>query len=631
MCSGTVIQVGEHYHYCGRDYQIMEVVEDRVQMRSLDGPPQVLYQSLTVLRRASDQGRFVKLQEAPIKIEPHKIIARLPKKQAEQLELRYAYVSTGIQECGMWVTRKSYVDFVTVMMTKLGTHKAPGYTTFWQWKRVYLSAGCNAIALMPNTFRPINKHISHQPREVREVIKQNIATFYWTPTPFSKTALIESIRLMLVRLNEQRAMNAQFRIPSKSTVYRIVGEINSHETTLHQRGAKAAKKTHYWGAPWPEPDRVLERVEGDSRPMDGFAKDQYQHRGRPVLTAMIDVKTRYIISWHISFNPASLDTTLTALQWSMCSDNPHGGIAELYIVDNGAEWIADILRKILYLLGGEISYCEPGEPNQKPHIEAFFKTWASQIEHAMKGTTFGSITAKGEYDAKGNAVYSLKEIESNFARWLETYHADEHSALSMSPNEAWAKAQSSQLPPQRYSTDDLHRYFWRSAEVTPHASGRVRHDNLLWWGPAVSFLANLVPKVKKLLLYYDAGDLGKAWICHPRFPDAIEELKPIQPAYQSGLSLDFHHEIQNQRKALRKAKPYQSAKDMRTILLWEIAAKNNLSQNSKTPKSLAADAKHPEDLLRRESPSFAGPTITNESHDVHVDAPKDFSVSGEDN
>lgn len=140
-----------------------------------------------------------------------------------------------------------------------------------------------------------------------------------------------------------------------------------------------------------------------------------------------------------------------------------------------------------------------------------------------------------------------------------------------------------------------------------------------------------MPKVKKLLLYYDAGDLGKAWICHPRFPDAIEELKPIQPAYQSGLSLDFHHEIQNQRKALRKTKPYQSAKDMRTILLWEIAAKNNLSQNSKTPKSPEANAKHPEDLLRRENPALPGTTITNKSHDVHVDAPKDFSVSEEDN
>lgn len=622
------IRTGERYLFCGKDYQVLEVDDQKVQLRSVYGPPQVVYQYQTALYRAAAQGKFLKVQEAPIETDANKIICRLPKKEARQLEVRVAYVCAMLSARNGSVTRKTLPDLVDKMVEQLGPHKAPAYTTLWEWKRAYLCAGNNCVALLPNTFRPLNKHISHQPREVQELIKFNIATFYWTQTPFSKTGLIGSIRLMLEDLNRGRAANAQFRIPSISTVYRIICEIDSHATALHQDGPKAAKKLHYWGAPMPEPDRLFELVEADSRPMDIFLADKDgKSIGKPILTLIIEVKTRYIIAWHMSFNPASLDTTEIALKNSMSLDNPHGGVAELYVFDNGAEWIANVLRKILWLLGAEVSYCEPGEPNQKPHAEAVFKTWATEIEHRMRGTTFQNPGKRARYDAEGNAIYTLEEVREIFSDFLDIYHAEEHSTLGMSPNEAWSAAVSQQFRPHRYSEEELRRFFWRSAEVTPHRSGRVRHDNLHWWGPAVSYFAELRPKVKKLLLYFEPGDVGNAWICHPLHPLNIQPLQPLHPAYQNGLTLDFHHKIWKQRNAARKARSRYTTAEAKTHLLWKIAHTNAKRQPLKQARVLEHDDTSLEQLTATQPlPSPATrPRMTQ--HEYNPNTPGDFTIS----
>lgn len=620
------IRTGERYHYSGKDYQVMEIDGERVQLRSIYGPAQVVYQYVTTLRRAIDQGKMIKLQEAPIQTDPHLIISRLPKREARALETRAAYVEAFLGDCG-WVTRRTHHDFVEIMIKKLGPHKAPSYTTLWEWKRAFLNAGRNFTALIPNTFRPINKHISHQPLEVQQLIKSNIATLFWNPTPFTKTALISSIRLMLKALNERRRLTEQFRVPSVSTLYRIINEVNAHETILHQRGRKAAKKTHYWGAPIPEPDRLFERVEADSRPLDVIVVDKHgKPVGKPVLTAFIEVKTRYIIAWLISLNPASLDTTINVLQRSLSSNNPRGGLAELYIFDNGAEFIAKTLRKLLHFLGSAVTFCEQDEPNQKPHIEAFFKTWACEIEHMMRGTTHKSIEAKGDYDSEGQAMYTLEQVQSIFTEWLDTYHADKHSSLEMSPNEAWSLAVTNQFPPQRFSDEDLRRCFWRSAEVTGNPSGRVRHQNLHWYGPAVSYLATKHPLVRKLILYFDAGDVSQAWICHPSYPHDIQPLIPMHPQYQNGLTLHFHHLIQAQQKAIRKTQCYCKALEARTQLLWKIAKANK--KGYQTLLTALEDGKLSTQQVTEiyEQPSLPLDNVVP-CHEYNTATPEDFTLS----
>jgi putative transposase len=622
------LKVGEHYFYCGRRYQVSDIADKNVQLRTVDGPPVIVFQSLPTLRRAADQGRLVKIQEAPITVSPEKVIARLPKKDAAKLSLRLAYLDLQEREFGGQMSRPKFPALVEAVKAKIGAHKAPGYSTFSEWRKVYFTAGGNCIVLIPNTYRPHQRHLTRQPEEIKDVIRHYVKECHWVPTPLTKSALIESVRLAIKNLNESRPANRQYRVPSCSTLYRIINELNAFETACKQHGRRAAMRKNRWGAALPEPDYLLERVEADTQLLHLFVADTLGRViGRPYLTVFLEIRTRRVMGWHISFNPPSLDTTLIALKASICSDNLYGGVGNLYIFDNGPDYIAKTLRDTLGMLRAEVSFCEPGEPNQKPHIEAFFRTWSTQIVHSMRGTTFTGIASREGYEPEKNATYTLDEVREVFARWLDSYHNDHHSELGMSPNEAWAKCLKNELEPRRHSQNDLRRYFWRKQMVTPSSQNRVRYSNVHWTGGAVSELAKRRPLRKKLLLYYDPCDLAKAWLIHPDYPDDIKELGPVHKNYQEGLTLHFHQEIHKRKLENRRNHAYSTALEARLQLLWEISQTNNKSERLKHHRALERGDVTPGELAVVNQPAPSKPAeLLPDFHEYHPDTPDEFVV-----
>jgi putative transposase len=622
------IKVGEQYVYGSRRYQITTVDDQLVQLRTVDGAPTILYQSLATLRRAADQRRLIKAQEAPITTSPEKVIARLPAAQAAQLLLRLDYVRTVLTQFSGRLSRTEFPALIEAVTKTSGEHRAPGYTTVCNWRKSYLTAGGNCIALIPDTYRPHRRHLSRQPEEIKALIKRYVKECYWVFTPLTKTALIETIQLAIQNLNTTRPDTRKYREPSITTLYRIICELDAFETRRKQHGRRSAIRQNRWGAALPEPDWLLERVEADTQLLHLFVADKNGRViGRPYLTVFLEIKTRHVIGWHISFNPPSLDTTLIALKASLHSDNPYGGLATFYIFDNGPEYIAKALRQMMLLLGAEVSFCEPGEPNQKPHIEAFFRTWSTQIVHSMSGTTFSNTTKRGDYDSEANAIYTLEQVRDFFSRWLDTYHRDLHSELEMSPDEAWAKCLEHELEPRQFDQDDLRRYFWRREMVTPSSQNRVRYSNVHWHGGAVGEMAHRWPLRKKLCLYYDPGDLGNAWVFHPDYPDDIQPLEPVHKQYQQGLTLHFHQEIHARKLELRKRRVYVCAREARVQLLWEISQTNNKQQRLQHHRALERGDVTNDDLVAIAPQASTERVEVNPSlHEYRSDTPDEFSV-----
>src|SRR5690606_24347898 len=117
--------------------------------------------------------------------------------------------------------------------------------------------------------------------------------------------------------------------------------------------------------------------------------------------------------------------TIRAIKMSISSEHERNGLAMLYVTDNGSEFVAKKLRDCLTLMGSEVLYCEPGEPNQKPFVERWFKTLTTEIIHHMKGTTFSNIQERGEYDSEAEAVFTLEQLKNTFEDWLNlSYHRD---------------------------------------------------------------------------------------------------------------------------------------------------------------------------------------------------------------
>jgi putative transposase len=328
-------------------------------------------------------------------------------------------------------------------------------------------------------------------------------------------------------------------------------------------------------------------------------------------------------AWTIGFNPPSLDTTLQALKWSLSSDNMYGGVALRYVFDSGPEFVADNLRRIIALLGGEVCYCEPATGNQKPHVEAFFGVWSKEIAHAMFGTTFSNVVARGDYDAEKNARLTIEEVRDFFGRWVnDVYCEREHSSLNTSPRLAWEAAYSAMFAPRRYSPSELRQHFLSAFTASPQ-QGRLRYNSLFWTGPAVSYLANRQPKVDKLQVYYDPSDLGLAWACHPSYPDELLELQAVDPDYQDGLTLHLHQLTLKHLKTQREAFNPSKARRARVALLRDLAkvktpAQRRQHQRAVEKGSLPKSRKKPA-ITKASKPN------THQGFPYHGDTPDDYS------
>lgn len=233
------------------------------------------------------------------------------------------------------------------------------------------------------------------------MINQQVSQFYLKAEPACKTEVIDAIVLDLEAFNEGRPSHDRLRIPSESTLNRILRELDAYERALAQHGSKYAQKHQGWTRKRPRPGRLFELVEADTQEMHVMVVgNDGEVIGRPYLTVFLEVRTRMPYAWSIGFNPPSLDTTLNTLKQSLSNDNMYGGVAIRYIFDSGPEFVAQNLRRIISMLGGEVCYCEPAAGNQKPHVEAFFGVWSKEIAHVMQGTTFSNIGARGDYSSE---------------------------------------------------------------------------------------------------------------------------------------------------------------------------------------------------------------------------------------
>jgi hypothetical protein len=92
MSASMEITAGEHFLYGGRSVQVLEVVDQTVRLRTLDGVPTVMYRSLPTLRRAAGKGRLIKIQADPSISFSETVFPRLSEQQAAELKLRLEYV-----------------------------------------------------------------------------------------------------------------------------------------------------------------------------------------------------------------------------------------------------------------------------------------------------------------------------------------------------------------------------------------------------------------------------------------------------------------------------------------------------------------------------------------------------------
>ncbi|MCY1740943.1 transposase family protein [Ensifer sp. SL37] len=192
----------------------------------------------------------------------------------------------------------------------------------------------------------------------------------------------------------------------------------------------------------------------DHTPVDIILVDETfrQPLGRPYLTVAIDVYSRCIAGFLLSFDPPSAtsvglciahaasakDSYLRALgiddhEW------PVSGIPGGLYVDNAAEFHSEALTRGCEQHGIALNYRPVATPHYGGIVERLIGTLMQMI-HEVAGTTFSNPAERGDYDSDGQACMTLAELEQWMALAIVgRYHDDLHGGLLEPPIARWRR------------------------------------------------------------------------------------------------------------------------------------------------------------------------------------------------
>lgn len=274
--------------------------------------------------------------------------------------------------------------------------------------------------------------------EVEKIISEVVSDFIKEKEDFSpKDAyLIIKSRILSLETDE--------KIPSERTIYRRFNLLDPYVVIKNKKGNKDAKKIFKASGQSLISLGLLAIVQIDTHEIDCIILDKSGNvLGRPQLCIAIDVYTRAIVGWHLCMLPPSATKTLLTLKNMLM--RPHqgktGGLPTVIIPDNGCEFNNNALANFCNNFNITKSESQPYSPNDKAHIESFFRSLNQSIIHKLKGTTYSSPIHRGDYDSVGNACYTLDILRELVNEWIENiYQKRVHSGTQQRPEKMWKEA-----------------------------------------------------------------------------------------------------------------------------------------------------------------------------------------------
>ena len=388
--------------------------------------------------------------------------------------------------------------------------------TVSRW-RVRFEVNRRVITLLPRR-RGRPPGTSQIDPKVDELIDRLLRSYYLQPERPSIRSLIERVHTNCDECGLPK--------PSWRTVKLRIQRLDARIKLARREGAAAARAVftpvvdEYWSA------GPLDVVQIDHTTVDLIVVDEVTRQpiGRPVLTVAIDVYTRLVTGFYLALDyPSTLRAGVCVAQsvfekgaWlaerGLDLPWPAAGLPRAVHVDNAGEFHAAAFTRALEDFGIDVIYRPIARPHFGGHVERLIGTTMGAV-HLLRGTTFSSVKARGDYPAEARATMTLRELE----RWLTLeilgkYHQRVHAALLRPPIAVWSEltaAMPARMPKERLEfLAGLLPYEWR----LPRRDG-VHVFGIRYWSDALVSLLGRYEQ--KLMTRYDPRDLSRVWIRHP--------------------------------------------------------------------------------------------------------------------
>ena len=365
------------------------------------------------------------------------------------------------------------------------------------------------------------------------VVQEVISNFYLTAQrPTAQKAVIEVRRLCLQR---------QIDPPSDRAIRSRLTRIPERER-LRGRGFREQAKNKFLPVPgrFPNADYPLAVIQIDHTPVDLILVDDEFRKpiGRPWITLAIDVCTRMVVGYFLSFDAPSEASVAMCVAHAMLPKDewlllhnvhaewPVWGRPRTIHVDNGPDFRSNTFRQSCLMHGINLEFRPVKQPRFGGHIERILGTFLREV-HALPGTTFSSIKHREGYDAEKHAAMTKSEFEE----WLVTlickvYHQRVHSGIGMSPIRRWeigifgnADIQGVGMPPMPSDRHTVLLDFLPAFHRTVQPIG-VTIDALTYYAealrPWIGATEEDNPKAKREFIFRrDPRDISTVWFFDP--------------------------------------------------------------------------------------------------------------------
>ena len=310
------------------------------------------------------------------------------------------------------------------------------------------------------------------------------AIFLQKPAPTAALAAREIYGLLIA--DDGDYSFAASEVPSERTILRLIGEISEPQRARSSMGSKQ-RSAH---EPHPgeyESNGVLDLVQMDHARADVILVDSIRREelGRPWLTLLIDVRTRVILGFYVSFGDPSIFRCGRAIANALLPKEPllnrlgveidypmSGQFARLH-ADHAAPHRAESFRRACLANGIDPDVRPRGPAHFGGHIERLIGTMIGKMR-LLPGATGSNVTQRDGYDAGERAALTLVEFERWLLFQIGIYHNAAHAGLGgQCPAQVWAREIANHPPLLAVCFDVQHltRQFLPSRECTVHSYG----------------------------------------------------------------------------------------------------------------------------------------------------------------
>ena len=402
--------------------------------------------------------------------------------------------------------------------------------TLYRWLQRYNAYGVTtALIPLKRGWKAGNSRIG---ADTDALIEQVIRDFYLTTQrPTAQKTVIEVLRA---------CQSKGIKPPGASAIRARISRIAEKEQ-LRGRGYKEKAKNKFLPAAgtFPNADFPLAVMQIDHTPADIILVDDVFRKpiGRPWITLAVDVHSRMVTGYYLSFDPPSETSVAMCVAHSILPKDdwmllhkvdaewPVWGIPKTIHVDNGADFRSSNFQQSCLNYGISLEFRPVKQPRYGGHIERMLGTLLREI-HDLPGTTFSSVKDRDGYDSEKHAMLTKSEFEE----WLvalicKVYHRRLHSSIGLTPLRKWeigvfgnAEVDGVGIPPRPANGMTVLLDFLPFFRRTVQTFG-VTIDGLTYYAEALRPWINVqeakTKKKKELIFRRDPRDISSIWFLDP--------------------------------------------------------------------------------------------------------------------